>query len=787
MEEIERELSMTRLLTLTGAGGSGKTRLAVEVARDLVGTYQDGAWLVELAPISEEILVPKAVAETLKVPERPTEPLTDTLTQVLRSQESLLILDNCEHLLDACARLVDKLLDLCPRLRILATSRETLGVEGEIRWVVPPLSVPEREPTPPSEELEGYESVRLFVERARGRDPSFSLSPKNALAVAEICSRLEGIPLAIELAAARAGTLSVEQILQRLEDSLKLLRGGSRTQMAKHRTLRGALDWSFELLSEDEKELFRRLSVFAGGWTLEASEAVGARGDVEEGEVLDVLSGLVDKSLVVARERQESGVRYRMLEPIRQYALERLEERGEGEEARRRHATFFLALAEEAEANLRGPEDVEWLESLEREHDNMRAALSWALEREEAELALRLAGVLGTFWQAHGHWSDGRKWLEATLAGDKRASAAARIKALEALLWMTYDQFDLNRMEAVAQEAMELSAEAEIDSSLAASIRIMLACPAWIGGDYERGKELLEESLTLSGEAGDKVMIAEALFQLGGATDGLGDRARAKELYEESIAVCREIGYAYRLPDSLLSLGYMHLLEGDYERGAALNEEAAALCREHGYRSKRHYALDNLGWAALLQGDYERARTSYQESLVVCKELGDKSIASESLEGMACISGAQGEALRAGRLLGAAEGLKETLREAVAMQHSPEEEAWREPYRASARSLLGEASWAEALAQGRAMSLEEAIEYALSAEDPSAPEHPAGLTSREVEVLKLVAAGMTSARIANELFVSPRTVETHITSIYHKLGVTSRAAATRFALEYGLA
>ena len=359
MEEIERELSMTRLLTLTGAGGSGKTRLAVEVARDLVGTYQDGAWLVELAPISEEILVPKAVAETLKVPERPTEPLTDTLTQVLRSQESLLILDNCEHLLDACARLVDKLLDLCPRLRILATSRETLGVEGEIRWVVPPLSVPEREPTPPSEELEGYESVRLFVERARGRDPSFSLSPKNALAVAEICSRLEGIPLAIELAAARAGTLSVEQILQRLEDSLKLLRGGSRTQMAKHRTLRGALDWSFELLSEDEKELFRRLSVFAGGWTLEASEAVGARGDVEEGEVLDVLSGLVDKSLVVARERQESGVRYRMLEPIRQYALERLEERGEGEEARRRHATFFLALAEEAEANLRGPEDVE--------------------------------------------------------------------------------------------------------------------------------------------------------------------------------------------------------------------------------------------------------------------------------------------------------------------------------------------------------------------------------------------------------------------------------------------
>ena len=446
---------------------------------------------------------------------------------------------------------------------------------------------------------------------------------------------------------------------------------------------------------------------------------------------------------------------------------------------------------------LRGPEDAEWLERLEEEHDNIRAALSWALEREEVELALRLAGVLGTFWQAHGHWSDGRKWLEAALAGDKRAPVAARIKALEALLWLTYDQFDIERMEAVAQEAMELSAEAEIESSLAASLLIMLACPAWVGGDYERGKELLEESLTLSREAGNKVKIVEALFQLGGVTDGLGDRTRAKEIYEEAITVCREVGYAYRLPDSLLSLGYVCLLEGDYERGAALNEEAVTICREHGYRSKLHYALDNLGWAALLQGDHERARTFYEESLMVSKELGDKMIARDSLEGLACISAARGEALRAGKLFGAAQALQETLREAVAYRHSPEEVAWREPYRATTRSRLGEA----VLAQGRAMGLDEAIEYALSKEEPSAtplptpeppappsaPEHPAGLTSREVEVLRLVAGGMTSAKIARELFLSPRTVETHITSIYHKLGVSSRAAATRFALEHSLA
>src|SRR5215212_3807819 len=277
--------------------------------------------------------------------------------------------------------------------------------------------------------------------------------------------------------------------------------------------------------------------------------------------------------------------------------------------------------------------------------------------------------------------------------------------------------------------------------------------------------------------------------------------ARAKEIFEEVIAVCREMGYTYRLPDSLLSLGYTFMLEGDYERGAALNEEAVAICREHGYRQKLNYALDNLGWAELLRGDYEEAKPFYEESHVVSRELGDRSIASESLEGMACIAGAQGEALKAGRQFGAAEGLKETLREAVALQHSPEEEAWREPYLATARSQLGEAAWEEALAQGRAMGLEEAIEYALSAEEPSraspssemakpqpssSPEHPGGLTAREVEVLGLVAKGMTNAQVAQRLFVSPRTIHRHLNSIYHKLGVSSRSAATRFALEHDL-
>src|SRR3712207_2684547 len=322
MLEVERQLAMTRLLTLTGTGGSGKTRLALEVARDLLEAYPDGVWLVQLAPLSEEALVPKAVAEALKVPERPQEPLADTLAEVLGSRQLLLILDNCEHLLEASARLVDKVLDSCPRVRILATSREALGVEGEVRWPVPSLCVPEPRRAPSSEELESYESVRLFLERAKGRDPSFSLSPHNVVAVAEICRKLEGMPLAIELADARVGTLSVEQISQRLAASLTLLRGGTKTPMPKQRTLKGTLDWSHELLREDEKKLFGRLSVFAGSWTLEAAEAVGVGGGVEEDDILEVLSGLVEKSLVVAESSAEGGrVRYRMLEPVRQYAV----------------------------------------------------------------------------------------------------------------------------------------------------------------------------------------------------------------------------------------------------------------------------------------------------------------------------------------------------------------------------------------------------------------------------------------------------------------------------------
>jgi non-specific serine/threonine protein kinase len=701
----------------------------------------------------------------------------------------LLILDNCEHLLEASARLVDKLLDSCPRLRILATSREAIGVEGEIRWDVPPLSMPDPQHTLSPEELEGYESVRLFVERARGRDPTFYLSPHNALTVAEVCGRLEGIPLALELAAARVGTLSLEQILERLTDSLGLLTRGGRTAVPRQRTLKGTLDWSYDLLSEPERVLFGRLSTFAGGWTLVASEVVGSGEGVEEGEVLDLLSGLVDKSLVVAKGSDEGGVRYRLLEPIRQYALERLEESGEAEAAKRAHARYFLALAEEAEPELLGPRETEWYDRLEEEHDNIRVALSYSCEDEDQELGLRLAGAIWWFWHRHGHLSEGLRWLDEGLVKGGGASAIARAKALGGIGWLAYAQGDLDRMRESAKEGLSLSDEAGLGGNYRALFLQLFGVVARQEGDYERAMKLVEESLALSSEANDMGVMANSLLTLGTASLWrLGGQEQARAFYEEGLAISRELGSASILRSCLNSLGLTSLLQRDLEPAAAFAEEAAALSREAGDRVLLPIPLTTLGWVALLGGDLERAEALHKESLALSKDLGGSLGTFVFLEGLACDAGAKGEAERSARLFGAAQA----LREAMGVPLEPALRTLEEPYLLGARSQLKESAWTEAWEEGRGMSMEAAIEYALSEEESSTttpsstPEHPAGLTSREVEVLGLVATGMTNAQVAQRLFLSPRTVQRHLNSIYRKLGVSSRAAATRFASEHGL-
>jgi predicted ATPase/DNA-binding SARP family transcriptional activator/DNA-binding CsgD family transcriptional regulator len=780
LRDLKRDLAMTRLLTLTGAGGCGKTRLALEAARGLVGAYPDGVWLVELASLSEGTLVVHAVATALGVQEQPDRSIIDTLVDFLRVKRALLIVDNCEHLVGPVARLLDTLLNSCSHLKVLATSRESLNVEGELAWLVPSLPAPDQERPQAVEELAGYDSVRLFVERAGRRNPAFALTPENTRAVARICGQLEGMPLAIELAAARVG-LSAEEIANRLEDSLRLLTTGSRTASPRQRTLRGTLDWSHELLSEPERRLFGRLSVFAGGWTLEAAEEVGTEGETGTSDALDSLSGLVEKSLVVAEASAGGEVRYRMLEPIRQYAREKLEEGGDVEDVRRRHASLFLALAEDAEPRLQGPEDVKWLERLEAEHGNLRAALSWTLERGKSGLGLRLSGALWLFWEARGHYGEGRRWLEEALEKDGRASAATRAKALEGLGWMAYRLGDTDRAKAIADEGLRLSDKEGLGAVVTADFLRMSGRMATVQGHYERATELLEESLRLSREADDKLRIADSLLTLAITLEGMGNPKREKELYEEGIVLSRELDCAAILARCLLSLGYALMLEGDYERAATLNEEAAALLQERGYKGgSLELALDNLGWASLLRGDHERARSSYEENLILCEELGNVWIASGSLEGVACIRAAQGASEQAARLFGTAEA----LREAVGYHQTPRERALVEPYLDSARSRLEAASWEEAWVQGRAMSMEQAIGYALSQEKPVTPPslaseqassgEPPILTRREREVAVLVTQGLSNREIASELVISVHTVHHHVTNILRKLNLSSR-------------
>jgi predicted ATPase/DNA-binding CsgD family transcriptional regulator len=798
MLKLKRDLETTRLLTLVGVGGSGKTRLAVEVARGLVQGYRDGVWLVGIAPLSKEALVPKAVAEALEVPERPAEPLADTLADVLRDRELLLVLDNCEHLVEETARLVDLMLDSCPRVRFLATSREALGVEGELRWPVPPLSIPNSMGALSLEQLEGNESVRLFVERATGREPDFKLESHNALAVARICQKLEGIPLAIELAAARVGTLSAQQIAERLAGSLDLLIGGARTAVGRQRTLRGTLDWSYALLSEPERVLFRRLSVFAGGSTLEASEAVASDEGVAREEVLNLLSGLVEKSLVVARGTGDGGVRYRLLEPVRQYAREKLAgNSGEAKVAERSHARYFLVLAEEAELGLVGPTQAEWFEYLEAEHDNIRVALSWALERGETELGLRLVGALRPFWLANGYFGEGRRWLEEALAKEGPSSVAVRIKALGALGWLADWQQDMGRAEAAAEEGLRLSTQAEVGGSGVALLHGIMGDVALSRGDLERAKGWFEEGFALCREAGDKRGSA---WLLGGMTNVALERSdyqQAKELFDETLVLARQVGDAFTLGTFLNGLGYALLLQGEYQRALTVSEEAVALLRKRGYRGILAMAIDTEAWAALLCGGHERAATLHSECLALCKDLDSRANAAACLEGLACEATITGESKRVATLFGAAEA----LREAMAFPLLPGERALHEPYIRTAQSRLDEATWQVASAEGKAMTFEEIVEYALSVEPPYASRssaaanqrsestrvYPAGLTTREVEVLGLVAEGLTNAQVAERLFLSPRTVHRHLNSIYHKLGVSSRTAATRFALEAGLA
>ena len=749
--EVEQLLAECRLLTLTGPGGSGKTRLALAVASGVARRFEDGVWLVELAPLSDPDLVPQAVASVLGVRESPGAALADTLAERLGARALLLVLDNCEHLPGACASLADSLLRRCPDLRMLLTSRAALGVAGEVLFDVPPLTLPDPRRGSTVGSLPEYEAVRLFVERVRAVRPDFTLTEENAMAVARICYRLDGIPLALELAAARAKVLSVDQISERLDDSFALLTGGGRTAIPHHKTLRAAMDWSYDLLTGQEQTLLARLSVFAGGFGLEAAEAVGPGGGIDEFDVLDLLASLVDKSLVLVAE-QDGEARYRLLETVRQYGREKLEVSGETEQVLQRHAGFYLALAERAD--LMSREQAKWLGRLEAEHDNFRAALALLLggdapSESGIRSGLQMAVALWPFWFTRGYLSEGRGWLESAIKRGGPEASSAKAAALNGAGYLTLFQ-----------------------------------------GEYGAAKVLLERSLALYRELGDDEGVASSLIYLGFvAVLSLQDLETVPALEEEAVGLRPRLRDPLVVANLILLSGLVALNQGDLERAVSLHRESLAMFRElHDARGMGH-CFNNLGFLALLRNDHEEAAALLRENLLLARQSGYKLAIQYSFLGLGFVADSWGDPIRAARLWGATETMEETFGiEITPIARSAMDYETRV---ATARSHAGEAVFQTAWSRGRSMSPQEAIDYAL--QEPELPEaaeplsaYPAGLSAREVEVLRLVARGLTNAQVAEKLYISPRTVNAHLGSVYHKIGSSTRAEAARFATEHGL-
>jgi predicted ATPase/DNA-binding SARP family transcriptional activator len=679
LAEIKQLVSHEKIVTMTGVGGSGKTRLAIRVATELLDSFHDGVWWVDFSSLSSPALVPQSVAKCLGIIESPEQALIDSVIAVIQEKEMLLVLDNCEHLVEACAQLVNRLLTQCPHLKVLTTSREALRVDGEVVFSIPTLLVPNIDRTSIAELLIDYESVKLFVTRARAVQNNFVVDDRTAVFIAQICARLDGIPLAIELAAARVKTMSVKRITANLDDVFGLLTGRSRTALPRQQTLRALIDWSYDLLSEEEQQVFRCLSVFAGGWTLEAAESVCAGNSLESDQILDLLLHLVDKSLVVA-ETQGTESRYHMLETIRQYAREKLWAAGEGDLMRQRHLAYFVDLAERAEPNLRSFDMVMWVDRLEAELDNIRVALGWAQE-SDIEAQLRLASSLFWFWHIRDHKKEGADWLEQGLSseeiqrGDQSLTsthAMIRGKALnvagflrlmlsetnkaevlseESLILfqglgtlgrqgMAYallnfsgvanSQLDLRRQKILLGESLTLFQEMGDKFGVAQCLDGLAYC-ARNEDDYEQARILLDELLALRQEIGDKDGQAFAFHSLGNLSSQHGDYAQATTYYEASLALYREVGNRWATGGVFASLAHVASAQGAYGRAITMLEESLALGQASGEKFAVASRLSQVGFIAQSQGDYRRATKAQEEALTIFRELGSQVHVSRTL------------------------------------------------------------------------------------------------------------------------------------------------------------
>lgn len=711
---VRRALRDNRLVTLTGAGGCGKTSLAIEAGRELLDAYPDGVWLVELSRRDEGSSVPQAVAAVLGAREEPHRTLTASLVGLVSPRRLLLILDNCEHVIEPTARLVDALLRAGPDLRILTTSREALGITGEVIQRVPSLAVPgEQAPIDPEGLLE-VEAVRLFVDRAMVVDPGFRLDAAKAPAVIQICRRLDGIPLAIELAAARARVLPVEEIARRLDDRFRLLAAGGRDAFPQQRTLRALVDWSYEHLTPAERALLRRLSVFVGGWTLEAAEAVCPGGDLESWDVLDLLCRLAEKSLLEldAEGAERTGqTRYRMLETMREYGRDRLSEDPE-EAARIRlaHRDYYLTLAERAEPELTGPDQMIWLARLEVDHGNLRAALDvCAKNAGDSEKAMRLAGALGWFWLVRGRWSEGRSacaWAFA-LSGVPGKNATTT-KVLHWLGNLAFSQGDLEEARAFYEQALAIQRELEDLGGVAAALN-NLGRVSRADGDEEGARALFRESLALYRRTDDRHGTAEVLTNLGELAEAHGNLDRARANYEECLAVHRELDDGPGIAGTLARLGVISEKQANDPEAMSFHEESLALAREIPDRSVTGSALTGIGRVLTRAGQLERAEDALREALSIRVDLGERAGAARSLLALAGLAGVRRDWARAARLLAAAGRLRESIGDPPTSLEAEE----RSRQAAALRESMGEGAFTEAWNDGRRFSQEQAHAYAL--------------------------------------------------------------------------
>ena len=744
LAEVKRLLSGSRLVTLTGIGGVGKTRLSLRAAADLSRAFRDGVYLVELADLQDPALLRHTVAGALGLREQAREWQT-SLVEYLAPRQVLLVLDNCEHLIDGCAALAGGLLRGCPQLRILATSRQPLGVSGESILLVPSLALPDPDgPRPTPKALEQYEAVTLFVERATAAVPSFAVTEQNCAAVAALCRGLDGIPLALELAAVRLRALSPAEILDRLSNRYGLLTRGDPTAPARQQTLRASMDYSYELCSAQEQTLWTRLAVFNGGFELDAVEGVCSDEQLPTDDVLDVVASLVDRS-VLGREEYGSHARYRMLETIRQYGQEKLEKRGEVDTWRRRHRDWYAELAARAEGDWIGPRQLEWAARLRREQSNLRAALEFsAADQGEAAAGMRIASALEQLWVARGTLSEGRHWLDRTLAHPTDAPVE-RARALRLDAWLAVLQSDTNE-----------------------------------------AARMLDEARPLADAAGDDVARAYVRQTSGMLALFQGDLSSAVDLLDQAMATFRSVGHIMGQVQTAFLLGMNLGLAGAGERAVAAHRECLALTEPLGELWFRSSSLWALGLDAWRSGDQHRAAALEKDSLRTKRDLDDHLGIALCLEALAWLSTTEDDPERSPTLLGAADEVWRVI--GMSLTKIPFFSSYRAEAEAAARQRLPGLAFEAALRRGTQLTLAEAISLALEDAVP-APTKSAtsgastGLTRRELEIADLVAQGMSNKEIAGRLVISTRTAEAHVEHILTKLAFTSRSQIAAWMAE----